>query len=101
MLYLFIGEVFWILGGVVIDRAEQWLRNNDPNFSPTRRRRLEYPYLTIRQLLYRIGFYGKTGRKIGKEVPLSNLMDFREELGFKERKGDSEKKVLELLEYMD
>jgi len=28
-------------------------------------------------------------------------MDFRKELGFKERKGDSEKKVLELLEYMD
>jgi len=75
-----------------LDAAESWLKRNDPAFKWKRRKRIKYPYLTERQMRYRVGF----SNIVGKEVPLSNIMPLKDRLGFK-----TEEEVVEFLELMN
>jgi len=50
-----------------LDKAEAWLRKNDPLYTKRKKRRkMEYPYLTKRQLFIR----SRT------EIPVSNLTTY-------------------------
>ncbi len=73
-----------------MDEAERWLRDNDPDYLASKRKQLDRPYLTERQMADRIG----APNYLGKEVPLSNLTILKDALGIKTRTRQ-QKQVLE------
>ena len=80
-----------------MDNTEKWLRENDPMYQPNERRRLDYPYLTERQIQHRCG----SPNIIGKEIPSSNLYPLELRLGFSDRHGKADENVRQILSLMD
>ena len=80
-----------------MDKAEKWLRENDPDYNAAERKYLEHPYLTERQLCHRIG----SPNVIGKEVAGTNLLPLKQRLGFSDRHGKADEHVRQILSLMD
>ena len=78
------------------DAAERWLEENDPEHNPNKRKKLEYPYLSNHQMEERIG----TAHLMGKELPLSNLDAFKEELGYSDRNQQRRRKIQNIRDQM-
>ena len=78
------------------DAAERWLEENDSEHSPVKRRNLEYPYLSDHQMQERIG----SSNVMGKEIPLSNLDMFKDEMGHSDRNQQRRRKIQNIRDQM-
>ena len=76
-----------------MDKAELWLKNNDPCYEFTERKKLQHPYLTNSQMRHRIG----ASNCLGKEIPLTNILPLKGKLGIKDRRGDADSYLLSLI----
>ena len=77
-----------------MDHAERWLKKNDPEYKAHNRKNLENPYLTEGQMKHRLG----APNVVGEEIPVSNIIPLKDELGFNDRDGKGNTRVKELLE---
>ena len=80
-----------------MDKAERWLKENDTMYQADERKRLEYPYLTERQVRHRVG----SPNIVGKETACSNLYPLKLRLGFSDRHGKADENVRQILSLID
>jgi len=79
-----------------MDEAEKWLQQNDPEFDAVKRKKIDYPYLRQRQMDERVG----ASNYPGKEIPLSNLDMFKDELGHSDRNQQRRRKIQNIRDQM-
>lgn len=80
-----------------MDKAERWLKENDPMYQADERKQLDYPYLTMRQIQHRSG----SSNIVGKETACSNLYPLKLKLGFSDRHGKADENVRQILSLID